>query len=313
MCSSGYLSIPLIVPVGQSAQQQPALPAQHLGHIWGSQGNSTSSQPKGSPWQEPSMSSGEELLGFNERARGRMGQSQTQPSCCLATGVGISFTGWVEDITWGGGNSSVLIRVGHWSTTCPLCEWLCPKTQRAEPQQPPPAPSPAQAATDSTRHRSPLLGMPPVPLAPGLLQVIQHFNYINCIKQSCCWNHGLGLKHHLITPTNCSLTLCLTLTSQRELPAQHLLSQQTHCQARSSHLLINCSSCCCSPNEGSLRSLPAPGSSPLPGIQHQAWTQRASSLSWLLEPGFGPFSSNTMHKGNLARAERTGTKPQKTS
>lgn len=78
-------------------------------------------------------------------------------------------------------------------------------------------------------------------------------------------SHGLGLKHHLITPTNCSLTLCLTLTSQRELPAQHLLSQWTHCRARSSHLLINCSSWCCSPNEGSLRSLPAPGSSPLLG------------------------------------------------
>lgn len=83
-------------------------------------------------------------------------------------------------------------------------------------------------------------------------------------------SHGLGLKHCLITLTNCSLTLCLTLTSRRELPAQHLLLQRAHCGARSSHLLINCSSCCCSPNEGSLRSLPAPGSSPLPGIQHQA-------------------------------------------
>lgn len=87
MCCSGNLSIPLMVPVGKSANQLPALPAQHSGHIWGSQGSPSSSQPKGSPWQEPSMSSGacpgEALLGFNGKTRCRTGQSQPNlPAVC---------------------------------------------------------------------------------------------------------------------------------------------------------------------------------------------------------------------------------------
>lgn len=68
---------------------------------------------------------------------------------------------------------------------------------------------------------------------------------------------GLGLKHFLIKLMNCSLTLRLSLTSQRELSPHRLLSQQTCCRARSSHLLINCSSCC-SPNKRSLRSPTSP-------------------------------------------------------
>lgn len=88
-------------------------------------------------------------------------------------------------------------------------------------------------------------------------------------------NRGLGLKHFLIKLMNCSLTLCLSLTSQRELPARCLLSQWTRCRAGSSHLLINCSSCC-SPNKGSLKSSASPqlltaAKHPMPGMNPECF------------------------------------------
>lgn len=310
------LSIPLMVPVGQSANQLPALPAQHLGHIWGSQGSPTSSQPKGSPWQEPSMSTGacpgEAVLGFNE---GRTGQSQHNlPAVCNWC---CTFFNWVSE--------SYNLR---WR------KWQCLHQGRSLEYDMPPvwvalSQNPASRATaaftspqfSSGSHRQCKAQVTTAgnascptgtrPAASDTTTLITPIASSRAAAEIMGGSHGLGLKHHLITPTNCSLTLCLTLTSQRELPAQHLLSQRTRCQARSSHLLINCSSWCCSPNEGLLRSLPAPGSLPLPGIHHQAWTQSASRLSWLLEPEFGPFLLKTMHEGNLACAERTGTKPEK--
>lgn len=221
MCCSGHLSIPLMVPVGQNASQ---LPGTHLGHP----------SPKGAPGRSFPYPLGRHCQGLM-RDPGAGQAKANKTFLLLATAVTLSVTGWVKVLTWGGGNDSVLIRVGHWSTTCPLCEWFVPNPV-------------SRATAASTSPRSAQAQVTTAGNASCPADKWYHFNYTNSSSRAAAeiilGSHGLRLKHHLITLMNCCLTLCLTLSSQRELPAQHLLSQRTHGRARSSHLLINCSSSC---------------------------------------------------------------------
>lgn len=197
------------------------------------------SQPKGSPWQELSISSGacpgEALPEFNERSRCRTSQSQQNlPAACNCCYAFCHWVGESDNLRWrkwqcphqGGSLEHDMPSV--WVASC--------QTQWAEPQQPPPAPGQlrqpeaAQAQVTTAGNAS----------CPADKRY--HFNYTNSSSRAAAGiilgSHGLRLKHHLITLMNCSLTLCLTLSSQRELPAQHLLSQRTHGRARSSHLSL---------------------------------------------------------------------------
>lgn len=192
------------------------------------------SQPKGSPWQELSISSGEALPGFNERSRGRTSQSQKNlPAVCNRC---YTFCHWV-------GESANL----RWR------KWQCPHQGGSLEHDMPSVwgfmPNPVSRATAaSTSPRSAQAQVTTAGNASCPADKWYHFNYTNSSSRAAAeiilGSHGLRLKHHLITLMNCCLTLCLTLSSQRELPVQHLLSQRTHGRARSSHLLINCSSSC---------------------------------------------------------------------